>query len=1597
MADSSVLLEVVVEGKNIKVVQRDVESLTASVNKATGAEEESTKGKKRGKKATDDLTDSNKNYNRGQKGVAGSTSNSTKAFSKQRDLIGGGSSGLVGAYATLAANIFAATALFGALQRAAQIEQLSRGLVELGKASGLSLGTLANGLRQATGDAISLEQAMRSTVAITSAGLDPSSIEAFGSAARNIALALGRDTTDSLDRLTRGVTKLEPELLDELGLFIRVDEAAEKYALTIGKAASQLTSFEKRLAFQNATLEQAKEKYGSIGESIDVNPYDKLAAALQDLAKIIGSGLNTVLAPLIGYLATSPTALAAGIALLGGKVLQSAIGALVRFDTTAENATKNQKKLSQQLATQLPQLNNSSKTLKKVTDAMAEGSVSTNDLKSALTQQENIVRRTNKSMGTLYVGLGKVGTQNTNAKKAVQLLNTGLMNNHIETAKVATSEAVAAIQAGNFGLALTKLKLKATSYGLAANSAKLTTTGLSASFAVAKILALSFASSLVVVGASFLKAIPYIGMFIAVGTILWDILKGIWNYFKSDDTKQFESQVSNLSDTTKDLAEGLTEVDKSLVGQSRIIVKTSDTYGALANNISQYLGEYEKLGKGGTDQERLDLLNQYIKGSELLSTKRDELVKNSNLEELSTKEQLKLTIGLLSETQKRAMSIKTVGEASKEVNDQFKKLQQGLKITTPFTEATGAVSALSQAIKKAEEQGKDIGSAILENLDTATIDYLGLDEQANKLKEIEAGIKAIDRDAIAKKGDAEDNWLVRFFGLKQDQDKRLAEIKAGTEEAAKLAALKEQEDSISEGIKEQVEVRRKVLKTLDDTLRLSKVQIAAEQSNIAILKKSNINQEANIRNIDAAENKLLDTKIEANKAVHDEFKVRKEAFDINLKDAEAASAAASAAGANSAEAISAAATLAGLKDRKIDLEHEDNKLTNEGLELVASKISEKKTELNVQNGIMAALQETQKYEHESLKLRERYAKLSDDIANSQAAIARSALELSRAKTGTGLTEEDTANLDRTAADRIKTQEEASLVLKKEGIELEYNLLDAKLKMMEAELEVARETGKLGENQYNSAKKALSLVNIVATKEQAILHAEQKSTETITLAENKALISRIKANDAADRRRIVELRNRADFYESLGDMTTATAMRELALTQERAILERQIQAGKTAGLDVSAVEFDRLKKMQELIAAQKGAVAAASQGATTADRVKSFKEAGGFGAIDKAAEGEQKILTERKTEILSAGPPSSAQQEELDGIGVALERIPLEASRAKIAAMREQLSPMLEELKQLGPQGAVAAAIGEGSFAIQDSLTVLTSAASTSAEKMAAVGAMIGAVGSIMAANSQAKIAAIDAEIAAEQKRDGKSAASLEKIKGMEAKKEQMARKAFDMNKKMQMANILVSTATGIMQAWTNPMDPFKVWAPMMTGVIAAMGAAQLAIVAGTSFQGGGSSSSSTPSTPTISVGKKTEQTDLASSRGAAGELAYFRGESGSGGPENFKPKGAFMGAKYRASGGPTAGYIVGEQGPELFVPEMPGKIMPNDQMKQSAPVNANISISALDASGVEEILVAQRGNIIGMLREAVNSYGEDFYEDIDTAVYTPSSAGAGKY
>jgi hypothetical protein len=48
----------------------------------------------------------------------------------------------------------------------------------------------------------------------------------------------------------------------------------------------------------------------------------------------------------------------------------------------------------------------------------------------------------------------------------------------------------------------------------------------------------------------------------------------------------------------------------------------------------------------------------------------------------------------------------------------------------------------------------------------------------------------------------------------------------------------------------------------------------------------------------------------------------------------------------------------------------------------------------------------------------------------------------------------------------------------------------------------------------------------------------------------------------------------------------------------------------------------------------------------------------------------------------------------------------------------------------------------------------------------------------------------------------------------------------------------------------------------------------------------------------------------------------------------------------------------------------------------NAPTNVNFSIQAIDSSGVEDLLMRQRGNIISMIREAANSHGEFFLESV---------------
>ena len=314
--------------KEAAALNKQLEALARNADRANKAQQGGTGGSRKAAATMD-----NQGY-RNLQGTAQTSGAEGRDFAKQSQGLGG----LVRVYATFAANIFAVSAAFNALREAAATENMVKGLDQLGAASGRNLGTLSKQIALSVDGAISLREAMTSVAQASSAGLNTKQIKDLSIVANQASQALGLNMSDAMSRLSRGISKIEPELLDELGIFVKVDEATQKYALSVGKTTTSLSDFEKRQAFANAVLDQAKEKFSAI--DVAANPYDKLLASVKNLATTGLELVNKFLAPAVKFLAESPTALALVFASIAGILLKQALPALGEFRRGIESTRK---------------------------------------------------------------------------------------------------------------------------------------------------------------------------------------------------------------------------------------------------------------------------------------------------------------------------------------------------------------------------------------------------------------------------------------------------------------------------------------------------------------------------------------------------------------------------------------------------------------------------------------------------------------------------------------------------------------------------------------------------------------------------------------------------------------------------------------------------------------------------------------------------------------------------------------------------------------------------------------------------------------------------------------------------------------------------------------------------------------------------------------------------------------------------------------------------------------------------------------------------------------------------------------------------------
>ena len=268
------------------------------------------------------------NVGRAQTRMGQASASAGRSFAAQSQGLGG----LVGAYAGAAATVFALEAAFTALAKAAQAETIVKGTSALAAGIAQSGPRIIASLQEITQGQLTLAEAAQNANIGLSAGFDSTQIEGLTKVAMGASRALGRNLTDSLQRVFRGVAKLEPELLDELGIFVRIEPAVKAYARELGVAANSLSQFERGQAFANAAIEEGTRKFGMIDVSAPSaqKSLEQLNTQVMELALEFGQLLTQILLPFVNFLkndAGNALVLFGGIILLVFSKALTGIGA----------------------------------------------------------------------------------------------------------------------------------------------------------------------------------------------------------------------------------------------------------------------------------------------------------------------------------------------------------------------------------------------------------------------------------------------------------------------------------------------------------------------------------------------------------------------------------------------------------------------------------------------------------------------------------------------------------------------------------------------------------------------------------------------------------------------------------------------------------------------------------------------------------------------------------------------------------------------------------------------------------------------------------------------------------------------------------------------------------------------------------------------------------------------------------------------------------------------------------------------------------------------------------------------------------------------
>lgn len=207
----------------------------------------------------------------------------------------------------LAAKFYLVEQALGVLNKGMQLAQASANFNQINNAfknmsdvAGVSSKKVLDSISAAAGGTISKLDLVTSAARANLFKIPVEQMDDLMKVARASAIATGESVGKMFDDIVTGISRGSPMILDNLGLTIKISEANENYAASIGKSVSELTAQETKMALLNDVLRAGNEIITKVGDSTtkltDAQKFQKMKAQVDDVKIAFGQ----LLVPLVG-------------------------------------------------------------------------------------------------------------------------------------------------------------------------------------------------------------------------------------------------------------------------------------------------------------------------------------------------------------------------------------------------------------------------------------------------------------------------------------------------------------------------------------------------------------------------------------------------------------------------------------------------------------------------------------------------------------------------------------------------------------------------------------------------------------------------------------------------------------------------------------------------------------------------------------------------------------------------------------------------------------------------------------------------------------------------------------------------------------------------------------------------------------------------------------------------------------------------------------------------------------------------------------------------------------------------------------------------